>query len=571
MKKTKKEIRKAFDGVPLKSKEQVLGSVTGYTEKKAERGTSNRKVLAFGICFAVLAVVLAVGLPLLRVGGRSKPEIVLAESPLLINVYAETDFGAVQRTEMKLNNVLNVKNGNDGIGIGFELIYAGCAIEAETDGGVLLVHEDKAVREVGQKYLFETQGELFWVPTDGDGHCIRVVIRENGNVVGLALIRIWKSESGEFFASLEKSVGIPLVDGKHQKIDDGYLLEFFGNGGKPTEAESAEESADESSRSEETETVLRQVLVVPGDVDSLGYTFTPVGNRPIRWHIEDIGLLRDMDGNFYRMNDRGVADLTHGNILSDFGTQAPSEWQGKDKGKTLDVFCRGGELYLLTGKGLVITVGTADGKTDFIRLPYGDKDALLGRFMDADGYEEPVVWLYGQDGRSAYLSLDGKEIASEEIISGAGSVSLEKGESKVVCRFRKQDGRLFERIFVDPYIVKHGKGSFFAVSHWDDNEKRELGKTVTADNGMPFTTYYDCTLDVGDKHFEGVVDYKFFFGENRKLYIAVGFIDRLEIYRMHPGKTEQDAAELAEGLVGTLHSYDEPASVVIGDPGILNK
>lgn len=247
--KPEKEIKKAFDGVKLGSKEEVLGSVIGYTEKSEDkRFFPYRKVLAFGVCVVVLAVILAVGLPLLRLGENGKPKIVLADSPLLVNVYAETDFGEVHRTEMKPNNVLNVKSGSeDRVGIQFELIYTGCVIETETDGGVLLVKEGEEVREVGQTCRFETKGELSWAPTDGDGHCIRVVIRENENVVGLALIRIWKAESGAYFASLEKSVGIPLVDGKHQKIDETYLEAFFGN----EKREISEVSTKESSESPE--------------------------------------------------------------------------------------------------------------------------------------------------------------------------------------------------------------------------------------------------------------------------------------------------------------------------------
>lgn len=125
-----------------------------------------------------------------------------------------------------------------GIGIHFEFICNEGIIELTTDSGVFRTWDIESgygpVTDVGKTCTINGNGHIFWAPSnktnDSDMSTIEVIITDKENVIGLASIQIRSNnDKSIFYAELEKAIEIPLVNGEHQKIDQGYIDNFFNN------------------------------------------------------------------------------------------------------------------------------------------------------------------------------------------------------------------------------------------------------------------------------------------------------------------------------------------------------
>ncbi len=227
--------------------EKYVNEATAYTgEEKVVRHNGWIKWGAIAACFLIIATVFSIGIPSIRNNpDTGETEIVLSQSPLAIKVYASVESTEKEYTEMSLTDAITITNeynpllsSASGIGIHFEFIYNGGIMELTTDNGVFRTWDIESgygpVTDVGKTYTIDGNGHIFWAPSDkannSDMSTIKVIITDKGNVVGLASIQIRSDDNkSTFFAELEKAVEIPLVDGEYQKIDQGYIDNFFNN------------------------------------------------------------------------------------------------------------------------------------------------------------------------------------------------------------------------------------------------------------------------------------------------------------------------------------------------------
>lgn len=238
---TKEQISNVIGHIDAKYVEQAAA----YTIP-AKESLQNRRIkwVVAAACFVILVAAFSVGMPLIRNNPETgDTEIVLSRSLLTVRVYASTENAEKGYTELSLEKVITIAGEHNpvwssasGIGIPFAFAYDEGIIELTAHGGRFLTWDIEngsgPVTDVGETYIINGSGYIFWAPSDGiqnaEGSTIDVIVKKDGHIVGLASIRIHTDKDrATASAELKKAVEIPMVNGAYQEIDQAYLDEFF--------------------------------------------------------------------------------------------------------------------------------------------------------------------------------------------------------------------------------------------------------------------------------------------------------------------------------------------------------
>lgn len=117
--------------------------------------------------------------------------------------------------------------------------YPDMIFEISVGGGELLLWEADKIIHVGSSYNAENNTTVYWtsMTQTGEGDLepymesevyINIVIREEKNIVGYAVVEIYKDEPGDdssqtYYAKLLKSVSFPKVNEEYQKVTAEYV------------------------------------------------------------------------------------------------------------------------------------------------------------------------------------------------------------------------------------------------------------------------------------------------------------------------------------------------------------
>lgn len=249
--KMKRKMNEAFGQIGLKDKNEVLSNVfqsseaaSGNRRMQKRKSWHYRKVISFALAIIVVVGLLVFGIPMLQSNPNTKkPEIVLSQSLLTINVCASEDASEMEYTKMNLNEAVRihhdfnpVMSSTVGIGVYLEFIYSGAAIELTSETGSFITWDAESgqVTDVGKRYRINEKGKIFWAPSAGQVDqsldAVQVMVKEQEHIVGLAVIKASPGKNDfdtSIYAELEKDVGIPLVNGMHQTVTQEYVDNFF--------------------------------------------------------------------------------------------------------------------------------------------------------------------------------------------------------------------------------------------------------------------------------------------------------------------------------------------------------
>lgn len=249
-----KKFSDAMDELDIKYVDEALS----YKKKAKKRGWIKWGVVA--ACLCLIAGIAITRPPLLKPqesGGTGADEPasatdVVAESGfLMITAYAAsrdegltTDLPSDEEVIMQEGIEVPVNyNWNPAMssrpGIPLELSvpeHPGIIFEVSISGGELLL-ADEIIQ--GTFYTVENNTTVFWTSMtrgeDGDSKrytgrevYINIVIREEKNIVGYAVVKIYKDGTEEtyssqtYYSKLLKSVSFPKVNGQYQKVTEEY-------------------------------------------------------------------------------------------------------------------------------------------------------------------------------------------------------------------------------------------------------------------------------------------------------------------------------------------------------------
>lgn len=219
---------------------EVLGDIREehVQEARAERGARRSGWMRWGAVAACLCVLLAVSLL-----APPAPHVVTASGSLTITAHAAP-----------LDGGLTVQEGvgfpldedwspfmSSLPGLPLRLTDAGhpdATFEVSAEGGTLLLWSGDEITYPGSPYIAGNGSTVYWASRSqsresgpgtrpaGDAY-IDIVIREEANIIGYAVIQIYTEDAGDglqnYYAKLLESVSFPLVDGKYQRITSGYV------------------------------------------------------------------------------------------------------------------------------------------------------------------------------------------------------------------------------------------------------------------------------------------------------------------------------------------------------------
>ena len=209
---------------------------SGTREKKRRPGRWLRQ----GVAAACLCAVLAAGVGLLR----SPADVVTASGLFTITAYAaSSDEALVMEEGIPLpTDFCWCLAMSSQPGLPLQLNAAGhpeAVFSVSAEGGGLLLWEDSQITAVQSPLTVENGTTVYWsslVQTGedlfteytGETAYVRFVIREEGHIVGYAVVQIYadSTENGAiplYCAKLLNSVSFPQVKGKYQEIDDQYV------------------------------------------------------------------------------------------------------------------------------------------------------------------------------------------------------------------------------------------------------------------------------------------------------------------------------------------------------------
>lgn len=206
--------------------------------KKAKRLSSKwirRGVIAACLCVAMVAGVLF---------KTSAPNVVIAPGFLTVTAYAASSDeelimqeGIELPTDYKWSLAMSSRPG-------FPLKlsateYHDLVFDVSVDGGTLLLWEGNEITSLGSSFKAKNDTTIYWTTLSPKGDSnferymgnkayVNIVIREEENIVGYAVVEIYTNDlenepAQTYYAKLLRSVSFPKVNGKYQKITAKYV------------------------------------------------------------------------------------------------------------------------------------------------------------------------------------------------------------------------------------------------------------------------------------------------------------------------------------------------------------
>lgn len=222
---------------------ELLNEISDDHVQKAKRTKKVKKSFILK-CAAAAACVCVVALWVFHIGIPSSDTVITASGLLTVTAYAESNEELVMREgiEMPTNFSWSLAMSSSP-GLPLNLYadeYEDVKFEVWTDGGTLLLWESNAIEKIDGTFYAENGTTIYWSTAfnyeenrfeaySKSISYIGIIIRENENIVGYAVVQIYTDDSEDgvlktYFAKLLKSVSFPTVKGKYQNITSEYVM-----------------------------------------------------------------------------------------------------------------------------------------------------------------------------------------------------------------------------------------------------------------------------------------------------------------------------------------------------------
>jgi len=196
------------------------------TSQKAKVFSFRKPAYAAVAC--ILALVMLVGIPYFVRNSAGDIELVLGNSPLVIQAAAASDNNTFVFEDISAGTEILMGRYSPPMnvvpGLPFKFSYPGTKIELTVDAGVLILW-DVGIERVGNATIID-EGCILWDPFTEDGLAESAVIEyrilDGDHIVGYGLIQL-SSTDRVYSAKLVLSTGFPKVDGKYQKVTEESL------------------------------------------------------------------------------------------------------------------------------------------------------------------------------------------------------------------------------------------------------------------------------------------------------------------------------------------------------------